>query len=130
MKKPEKHLFICGSFRNGSVSGVCAKKASDLFQYFSQEAEDRGLDMMVSNTGCMNLCVHGPVAVLYPEGQWFKSLTEEVADTILGACRTLTSINKLDSLKSDLSGFDFSPRCFDGENWLIFSENGLSPTGS
>jgi len=58
---------------------------------------------------------------LNPEGVLYISL---------GACRTLTSINKLDSLKSDLSGFDFSPRCFDGENWLIFSENGLSPTGS
>jgi (2Fe-2S) ferredoxin len=38
---------------------------------------------MVSSTGCMNMCTHGPVVVVYPEGRWFKKVDEEVADQIL-----------------------------------------------
>ncbi len=83
MNKPKHHILVCGSFRNGAVTGVCNKQAAQLFQYLTEEAEDRSLDAMVTNTGCMNLCVHGPVVVVYPEGRWFKGVTEEVADQIL-----------------------------------------------
>ncbi|MDR0533116.1 MAG: (2Fe-2S) ferredoxin domain-containing protein [Verrucomicrobiales bacterium] len=83
MNKPDHHILVCGSFRNGAVSGVCNKQAAGLFQYLTEEAEDRGLNVMVSNTGCLNLCVHGPVVIVYPEGRWFKQVTEEVADAIL-----------------------------------------------
>ena len=38
---------------------------------------------MVSSTGCMSLCTHGPVVVVYPEGRWFRKVDEEVADQTL-----------------------------------------------
>ena len=39
MKKPEHHIFVCGSFRaNGAPQGVCNKKNSmGLLQYMEQE---------------------------------------------------------------------------------------------
>jgi (2Fe-2S) ferredoxin len=83
MNKPEHHILVCGSFRNGAVSGVCAKQGATLFQYLTEGAEERGLDAMVSVTGCLNLCVHGPAVIVYPDGKWYKQVTEDVADAIL-----------------------------------------------
>jgi (2Fe-2S) ferredoxin len=57
-----------------------------LIQYLEQEAADRGLDgITVSSTGCLKLCDHGPVVIVYPEGSWYRAVTESVADDILDA---------------------------------------------
>jgi hypothetical protein len=45
MNKPTHHIFVCGSYRQGSPQGVCHKKGSmNLLAFFEQEAADRGLD--------------------------------------------------------------------------------------
>ena len=87
MEKPSTHIFVCGSFRANGAQGVCHKKESaTLLQYLAQEAADRGLDgVMVSSTGCLKLCDHGPVVVVYPQGSWYGKVTEEAADAILDA---------------------------------------------
>ena len=87
MSKPTHHIFVCGSFRPTGAQGVCHKKESSaLLQYIEQEAADRGLDgVMVSSTGCMKLCDHAPVLIVYPEGSWYRGVTEAVADDILDA---------------------------------------------
>lgn len=83
MKKPARHLFVCGSFRNGTVNGTCNKANAGLLQQLAEGVDDRGLDVMVSSTGCLNVCTHGPVVVLYPEGRWFEKVDEDVAESIL-----------------------------------------------
>ena len=85
--QPKTHIFVCGSFRAAGAQGVCHKKESArLLQYFTEEAGDRGLaDVMVSSTGCMKLCDHAPVVIVYPQGYWYKSVNEEAADAILDA---------------------------------------------
>lgn len=48
------------------------------------EVQDRGLDdVMVSSTGCMNMCDSGPVMVVYPENRWYKQATIQTAEAIL-----------------------------------------------
>jgi (2Fe-2S) ferredoxin len=48
------------------------------------EAQDRGLDdVMISSTGCMNVCDNGPVMVVYPENIWYKQATIQTAEAIL-----------------------------------------------
>ena len=85
MKKPEYHFLVCNSFRlNGGPQGVCNKKdAASLLQYLEEEILDRGLDAMVSSTGCMKLCEKGPVMVVYPAGHWYGEVNEEKIDEIL-----------------------------------------------
>jgi (2Fe-2S) ferredoxin len=51
-----------------------------------EECNDRGLDVAVSATGCLNLCSQGPVIVVHPNNFWYGCVeTEEAIDEILDA---------------------------------------------
>jgi len=88
MKKPEYHILMCNSYRvGGEAQGACNKKgAAGLLQYISEECADRGLDVAVSTTACLNVCSQGPVMVIHPNNLWYGGVdNEEVVDTILDA---------------------------------------------
>ncbi|MDR3569295.1 MAG: (2Fe-2S) ferredoxin domain-containing protein [Syntrophobacteraceae bacterium] len=87
MKKPEYHLLMCASFRGTEAKGKCIKKDSmQLINYIEEEIQDRGLDAMVSSTGCLKLCEEGPIMVVYPQGYWYKNVSSEsTVDEILDA---------------------------------------------
>jgi (2Fe-2S) ferredoxin len=86
MEKPAHHIFVCASFRtNGGSQGACYRKESNnLLQYLETELADRDMtDVMVSSTGCLNRCEHGPVMIVYPENHWYGEVTEEKIDEVL-----------------------------------------------
>ncbi len=87
MNKPKYHFFVCNSFRlTGEPQGICNKKgAPGLLQYLEEEIIDRGIDAMVSSTGCLKQCEKGPVMIIYPDNYWYGEVTEEVIDEILDA---------------------------------------------
>jgi (2Fe-2S) ferredoxin len=89
MEKPEKHIFVCASFRaSGEPQGVCHKKGSlGLLQYLQEGLNDRSMDgVAVSMTGCLKVCDRGPAMVVYPENVWYGNITgEDSIDEILDA---------------------------------------------
>ena len=88
MEKPTHHILVCCSFRvGGEAKGACHKKDSpSLLPYLEEEILDRGLDALVSSTGCMKQCEDGPVLVVYPEGHWYGKVDgEDAVDAILDA---------------------------------------------
>jgi (2Fe-2S) ferredoxin len=87
MQKPTYHFFVCCSFRtSGEPKGVCHRKnAPDLLQYLQTEIGDRGLDAIVTTTGCLNQCEKGPILVVYPQAWWYSEVNEEKIDQILDA---------------------------------------------
>lgn len=87
MKKPSYHFFVCNSYRiAGEAQGACNKKnGAALLQYVSEQCSDRGLDAVVSTTGCLNVCAQGPVMVVYPHNDWYGNITEDAVDQILDA---------------------------------------------
>jgi (2Fe-2S) ferredoxin len=87
MKKPDCHIFVCASFRGLEAKGKCIKKDSmQLINYLEEEVTDRGLNAMVSSTGCLKLCEEGPILVVYPQGHWYRNVnSEDVVDGILDA---------------------------------------------
>lgn len=88
MKKPEYHILVCNSFRvAGDSQGACNKKgAANLLQYFMEESVDRGLDVAVTSTACLNVCAQGPVVVIQPNNYWYGEVdSEEKIDNILDA---------------------------------------------
>ena len=88
MEKPKHHIFVCASFRaSGELKGKCNKKgASDLIPYIEGEILDRGMDALLTSTGCLKQCDSGPVMVVYPQGNWYGNVeSEEDVDEILDA---------------------------------------------
>lgn len=87
MKKPDHHIFVCASFRGTEAKGKCIKKESlSLIPYLEEELADRGINAMVSSTGCLKLCEEGPIMVVYPQGFWYRGVEgESDVDEILDA---------------------------------------------
>jgi (2Fe-2S) ferredoxin len=87
MIKLKHHIFVCTSCRiNGQQKGFCFLKNSvDIVQKFMEAIEENDLsgEVMITNTGCFGICDKGPIAVVYPEGIWYKNLTEEDVDRIV-----------------------------------------------
>lgn len=87
MQKPDFHIFVCASFRGTEAKGKCIKKDSmQLINYLEEELADRGMNAIVSSTGCLKFCEEGPIMVVYPQGYWYRGVTgEDVVDEILDA---------------------------------------------
>ncbi|NTW48571.1 MAG: (2Fe-2S) ferredoxin domain-containing protein [Chlorobiales bacterium] len=89
MEKPKHHILVCASFRaQGGPQGICHKKdALQLLQYMQEGLSDRGMiDVMISTTGCLNVCDRGPAMIVYPEGFWYGKIeSEDMIDEILDA---------------------------------------------
>jgi len=88
MKKPEYHILVCNGYRvSGEAQGFCNKNgAADHLQYIAEECADRGLDVVVSTTACLNLCSQGPIMVVHPNNHWYGGVdSEEKIDEILDA---------------------------------------------
>ncbi len=54
-------------------------------QYIEEEILDRGLDAMISATGCLKVCDRGPAIVIYPQNYWYGNVDEDAVDAILDA---------------------------------------------
>ncbi len=97
MQKPDYHIFVCNSFRvGGDPQGTCNRKdATGLLQYLEEEIIDRGLNAMVSSTGCLKMCEKGPVMVVYPEASWYGEVTHRKIDEVLNAMEEGTPAESL-----------------------------------
>ena len=87
MQKPDHHILVCASFRGLEAKGKCIKKESmHLINYLEEELADRGMNAVVSSTGCLKLCEEGPIMVVYPQGYWYGNVSgENAVDEILDA---------------------------------------------
>lgn len=85
MALPERQILVCQSFRSGGdPKGICHKQTDGFLQYLEEGIIDRGLDMLVTATGCLKQCENGPIMVVQPENWWFKGVNSEAAiDAIL-----------------------------------------------
>ncbi len=89
MKKPTYHILVCNSYRvAGDAQGYCHKNGS------SQLVQDRGIDVAVSTTACLNVCSQGPVMVVQPLNLWYGGITESRIDEILDALEEGESVEE------------------------------------
>lgn len=96
---PKTHVIMCASSRIAGVpkGGCQGRGATDLVQYMQEEANDRGIeDILVTNTGCLQICPRGPIAIVYPAGNWYGRVdSEEKVDEILDAIEAGTVVEHL-----------------------------------
>ena len=64
-----------------------------MWEHVKQRVRELGLDAVKPAAGggprartkadCLRVCADGPIAVVYPEGTWYRGVTVEVAERIL-----------------------------------------------
>lgn len=81
----ERHIFLCAEPQKGECCPPA--KGAAAWKYLKKRLKQLGLDgnggVARTKADCLRICVAGPVAVVWPDGVWYHSCTEEVLERII-----------------------------------------------
>jgi (2Fe-2S) ferredoxin len=74
------HAFICTN-----LSSCAQHDAEKIQKYLKSRLQELGLhkEIRANKSGCLDGCAYSPVTVIYPEGIWYRLLTEDDAERVL-----------------------------------------------
>jgi (2Fe-2S) ferredoxin/ferredoxin len=70
----QRHVFVCTSGEYCPSKDGDSKQVHKAFKELVGKAGLKGT-VRINNSGCLDQCGHGPMAVVYPEGVWYSHLT-------------------------------------------------------
>lgn len=78
-----RHLFVC-------IGPDCVEwdRGQETWDYVKKRTKELGLTgpsgpLFRTKCACLRICTGGPVAVVYPEGTWYRNVTPKNAERII-----------------------------------------------